>query len=133
MKWINKIPASEIQFEFSKSGGPGGQHMNKTNSAAVLRWKVDATVAFSEDQKYSLIQKMKLTTLGDVVIRSEESRDKEKNKKRCLEKLNTLIDKALYVPKKRKPTKPTRAQKEKRIQSKKRRSDIKKLRSKKDW
>ncbi len=133
MKWISKIPYSEFQFEFARSGGPGGQHVNKTNSAAVLRWSVDATIAFDENQKARLLQKLKLNQLGEVVIRSEEFRDQEKNKKRCLQKLEILIEKALFIPKKRKPTKPSRSQKEKRVKEKKIRSEIKKSRSKREW
>lgn len=133
MKWIGRIPYSELNFEFSRSGGPGGQHVNKTNSAAVLRWNVDMTLAFSEDQKLILQSKLRITNSGEVIIRSEESRDQEKNKKKCLEKLDHFIEKALFVPKKRKATKPSRSQKEKRIKSKKIRSEVKKSRSKKDW
>ncbi|MES2769102.1 MAG: alternative ribosome rescue aminoacyl-tRNA hydrolase ArfB [Bdellovibrionota bacterium] len=133
MKWVSRIPYNEFTFEFARSGGPGGQHVNKTNSAAILRWDVDATLAFSEDQKVKLQTKLKLNQESEVVIRSEEHRDQEKNKKRCLEKLDSLIEKALFVHKKRKPTKPSRSQKEKRIKSKKIRSEVKKSRTNKDW
>lgn len=133
MKWIARIPYSELNFEFSRSGGPGGQHVNKTNSAAVLRWNVDATLAFSEDQKIKLQEKLKLTNTGEIIVRSEESRDQEKNKKKCLEKLDSILEKALFVQKNRKATKPSRAQREKRIKTKKIRSEVKKMRSKKEW
>jgi ribosome-associated protein len=135
MKWIARIPFNEFNFEFARSGGPGGQHVNKTNSAAILRWSIDATLGFSDDQKARLLTKLepKLTLEGELIIRSEEYRDQEKNKKRCLEKLDEIIDKALFIPKKRKATKPSRAQKEKRIKSKKIRSQVKKQRSSKDW
>lgn len=135
MKWITKIPYSELDFEFARSGGPGGQHVNKTNSAAILRWNLDATLAFADDQKARLQSKLgsKLTLEGELIIRSEEHRDQEKNKKRCLEKLDEIIDKALFIPKKRKATKPSRSQKEKRIKTKKIRSQVKKQRSIKDW
>lgn len=133
MKWVGRIPYNELYFEFARSGGPGGQHVNKTNSAAVLRWNVDATLAFSEDQKIKLQEKLKLTNTGELIVRSEESRDQEKNKKKCLEKLDSILEKALFVHKKRKATKPSRSQKEKRIKTKKIRSDVKKSRSKKDW
>ncbi len=133
MKWISKIPYTEFQFEFARSGGPGGQHVNKTNSAAILRWHLDATLAFPDDLKAKLLLKLKINQEGEVVIRSEEFRDQEKNKKRCLEKLDMMIDKALFVHKKRKATKPSRSQKEKRFKAKQIRSEVKKNRSKKDW
>lgn len=133
MKWINRIPYNEFQFEFARSGGPGGQHVNRTNSAAILRWNVDVTLAFEDEQKKKLQQKLKLTQEGEVLVRSEEFRDQEKNKKRCLEKLDQMIERALFVAKKRKPTKPTRSQKEKRFKEKKIRSEVKKARGRKDW
>lgn len=133
MKWVSRIPYIEFQFEFARSGGPGGQHVNKTNSAAILRWNLDATLGFTDDEKIKLQAKLKLNQEGEMVIRSEEFRDQEKNKKRCLEKLDFLIEKGLFVHKKRKATKPTRSQKEKRFKAKRIRSDIKKTRSKKDW
>ncbi len=133
MKWIEKIPDNELRFEFTRSGGPGGQHVNKTNTAAILRWHLDSTLGFSETQKLRLQEKLNTTQEGDIIIRSEEFRDQEKNKKRCLEKLNELIDRTLFVPKKRKATKPTKAQKEKRLKGKRIRSEVKKFRAKKDW
>ncbi len=133
MKWIGRIPYSELNFEFARSGGPGGQHVNKTNSATVLRWNVHTTLAFSEEQKIKLQEKLKLTNTGELIVRSEESRDQEKNKKKCLEKFDSILDKALFVQKKRKATKPSRAQREKRIKSKKIRSEVKKSRRSKDW
>lgn len=132
MKWISRIAYNEFDFEFARSSGPGGQHVNKTNSAAILRWNVNETLAFSEEQKTKLQYKLKTTQDGDVIVRSEEHRDQEKNKKRCLEKLDEAIDRALFIPKKRRPTKPSRSQKEKRIKAKKIRSDVKKSRAKKD-
>lgn len=133
MKWISKIPENELRFEFTRSGGPGGQHVNKTNTAAVLRWNLDTTLGFSEHQKIKLQEKLSVTQEGDIIIRSEEFRDQERNKKRCLEKLDLILERALFIPKKRKATKPTRAQKEKRLKGKKIRSEVKKLRTKKDW
>lgn len=133
MDWINKIPENELSFEFTRSGGPGGQHVNKTSSAALLRWNILSTEAFTTPQKERLISKLKYSQSGDIIIRSEEFRDQERNKARCLEKLNDILVKALHIPKKRKATKPTRSQKEKRLKGKKIRSEVKKSRSNKDW
>jgi len=135
MKWVSKIPYYEFQFEFARSGGPGGQHVNRTNSAAILRWNLVESSSFSDLQKALLLDKLykKLNQSGELIIRSEEFRDQDRNKKRCLEKLDDLLTQAFYVPKKRKPTKPTRASREKRLTQKKRHSEVKKSRSKKDW
>lgn len=133
MKFLSRIYFNEYQFEFARSGGPGGQHVNKTNSAAVLRWNVLSTQSFSEEEKSILLQKLPLTKDGDILIRSEEFRNQEQNKSKCLEKLDQLLEKAFFKPKKRKKTKPTRASRERRHTSKRKRSEIKKLRNKKDY
>ena len=133
MKWVSRIPYIEFTFEFARSSGPGGQHVNKTNSAAILRWNLLQTISFTPELIEKLKSKLKLNQDGEVIIRSEEYRDQDKNKKRCLEKLDHMIDKALFVHKKRKPTKPSRSQKEKRFKAKKIRSEVKKSRSTKDW
>lgn len=123
-------PHFELVFEAVRSRGPGGQNVNKTNSAAVLRWNLPATSlpVFVRDR---LIEKLgpKLTAEGDLIVRSETQRDLEANKKDCVRKLRELIDKALFVPKKRIKTKPGRAAKEKRLTTKKHQGEKKRNRS----
>lgn len=120
----------EIDFISQRSGGPGGQNVNKTNSSVQLRWDFHQSQILSEDQK-TLIQK-KLSNMinsdGTLYIRSELHRDFEKNKKDALEKLQAHLTKAFFKPKPRKATKPTRGSKERRIAGKKIKSDIKKAR-----
>src|SRR4051812_49153675 len=100
-------PDDELHFEAVRSRGPGGQNVNKTNSAAILRWHLPST-KLPEFMRTKLMNKLgsQLTNEGELVIRSEETRDLDQNKKSCVEKLHTLIEKAMFVPKKRIKTKP---------------------------
>ncbi|MBX3040849.1 MAG: aminoacyl-tRNA hydrolase, partial [Bdellovibrionaceae bacterium] len=100
----------EYWFEAVRSRGPGGQNVNRTNSAAILRWHLPST-KLPEPVRSRLLEKLvtQLTSEEMILIRSEESRDLEINKKTCLEKLKKLIDQALFVPKKRIKTKPGRS------------------------
>lgn len=127
-------PYHELHFEAVRSRGPGGQNVNKTNSAAILRWNLRAS-GLPDATKSRLFEKLanKLTEEGDVLVRSDEHRDLEQNKKACLEKLSALIEKALFVPKKRVKTKPTYSSVRKRLDTKRKRSDRKRQRSSKDW
>jgi len=135
MQWIKRIDPTELTFSTTKSGGPGGQKVNKTNSAVVLRWSVLKSKYFNEEQKQMLVKKLqtKLNSDGEVVIRSEEFRSQELNRKRCLEKLNALIEKSLFVPKKRKPSKPSLSSVLKNKKQKETRSELKKTRRKVEW
>lgn len=113
-------PSYELSFEAVRSSGPGGQNVNKTNSAAILRWNVFAS-SCPEETKQRIVGQLngQLTNDGDLIIRSQESRDLEMNKKQCIEKLKQILTKALFVPRPRRATKPTRGSKERRLKSKK--------------
>src|SRR6266480_7659794 len=92
-----RIPDSELQWSFVRSGGPGGQNVNKVASKAVLRWNVKATAALPEDVKERFLtqQHRRITTEGDLVLNSQRFRDQEKNKSDCLEKVRQLVLQAL--------------------------------------
>lgn len=135
MKYVPLI-MHEIELEFVRSRGPGGQHVNKTNSAAMLRWNVTVSKVIKEETRQTLLEKLsnQITSDGDILIRSDEFRDQDQNRQRCLEKLDEMIDRALFVPKARKATKPTFSSKVKRKESKRHRGDIKSKRGKvSDW
>lgn len=127
-----QIPFSEFDFTYARSRGPGGQNVNRTNSAAILRWNLWASQAISQDVKERLAMKLhgKLTEEGDLLIRSETHRDQDQNRSECIRKLHEILQKALFVPKKRIATKPTRSSQRKRVDSKKRHAEIKSLRKK---
>lgn len=126
------IPFHEFDFSYARSRGPGGQNVNRTNSAAILRWNLLNTQAFSEEVKQRLIHKLssQLTSEGDLLIRSEEQRDQDQNRSACIRKLQALLKKALFVPKKRVATKPTRSSVRKRLDTKRHQSETKSLRRK---
>jgi ribosome-associated protein len=126
------IDSSEFRFAAVRSQGPGGQNVNKVSSAAILYWSYLDSRFLSEEQKLQVQQKLKgwINKKDEIYIRAEETRDLERNKARCIEKLEVLLKKALFVPKKRRPTKPTRASREKRLDSKQRRSAVKSARGK---
>lgn len=127
------IPESELEITASRAGGPGGQHVNKTDTRITVRWNVINTIALNEEQKGLVLINLqaRLTGDGDLIIHNSESRSQQQNKKLALNNLADEIRKALYVPKKRKPTKVKRSAVEARLQSKVQRSAIKKNRSKK--
>ena len=121
-----------MEFSYARSRGPGGQHVNRTNSAAILRWNLLNTQVFSEEVKERLRNKLsnQLTAEGDLLVRSDEFRDQDQNRSACIKKLQALLRKALFVPKKRVATKPTRSSVRKRLDSKKQQSETKSLRKK---
>jgi ribosome-associated protein len=123
----------EVELEYTRSRGPGGQHVNKTNSACLLRWNVLGSVCFSDEDKHVLLTKLRLTTDGDLILRSDEFRDQEMNRKKVLEKLETALERAFFVPKPRKATKPTRSSQRKRQDEKRNRGEIKAGRGKVSW
>lgn len=124
---MTKFPApEELEFDAVRSRGPGGQNVNKTNSASVLRWNLVRS-RLPDAVKSRLFEKLggQLTAEGDLLFRSDVHRDLEQNRKACIEKLHQTIEKALFVPKKRIKTKPSRSAVRKRLDSKKKHSDKK--------
>jgi ribosome-associated protein len=132
---INKrivIPASEIQFRFSRSSGPGGQNVNKLSTRAELVFNLAHSSAIDEPTKTRLLKKLSNSVdgAGTVTVTSQESRSQYQNKHIALEKFILMLQQALIVPKIRKDTKPTRSAKKKRLDSKNLRGAIKKTRTK---
>lgn len=129
------IPLSEIEITASRSGGAGGQHVNKTSTKITVRWNIRSSLALSDDQKNYLMSRLgsALTIDGDLIISNSSSRSQTQNKEAALSQLRTRIRQALYVPKKRIKTGVSLGAKEQRLHKKKARSDIKKMRSKKDF
>jgi ribosome-associated protein len=127
------IPDQELQVSFARSGGPGGQNVNKVESKVELRWTPGESTALSglsgADRDWLLGRLApKLTATGDLVVTSSRTRDQLKNREDAGAKLAEIVRQALLRPKKRKKTKPSRSAVEKRIQQKKERSRLKERR-----
>ncbi len=127
------IPAAELGFSASRSSGPGGQHVNKTESRIQVRWNVRDTVALSDFLKNRVLVALasRLTEGGDLLLASETHRSQHRNREEVVQRLAALVREALVPPRPRKKTKPTRASRQKRLDNKHRRSEVKKGRGKK--
>lgn len=126
------IPADALDWQFARSAGPGGQHVNRTSSKAVLRFQASRCPFLPEDVRQRLLarERSRLTLDGDLVITSQRHREQPRNVADCLAKLSALIERALLPPKVRRPTRVSRAAKAARLESKKRRGATKRLRQK---
>ncbi len=128
---ISEALKSEIWFESTRSGGAGGQHVNRTESAVILRWRLWDSRLFSEGEKNRLYEKLKnrVNFEGDFFLRCEKFRDQGTNKEEAFRLFKSLLAQALFVPQVRKKTKPSRSSVMKRLDTKRSHSRIKKLRS----
>ena len=124
------LDENELRFEFVRSGGPGGQNVNKVSTAAQLRFDVKHSPNLGRELKERIIKLAgrKMTREGVLVIHASTFRSQEKNREDALRRLSQLIREALRSPRQRKKTKPTLASKTKRLESKKKRSKVKEMR-----
>jgi ribosome-associated protein len=127
------IPNSELQWEYVRSSGPGGQNVNRTNSCAVLRWNYLTSQSLrAHAASEEVLEKLRAeaTKDGDIIIRSQTFRDQERNYQECIDKFTELLRKVFFKPKPRLATKPTKSSKKKRLQNKKFHSEKKASRQK---
>jgi ribosome-associated protein len=118
------VPRFEIELRFSRSSGPGGQHAQKSDTRVEATFDVEASAALSDAQKRRVIAK------AGPVLRAvaQDERSQWRNRELATERLVDALREALRVPRKRKPTKPSKAAKERRLEAKKRRGHVKRLR-----
>lgn len=124
------IPAGELALAFARSGGPGGQNVNKVASKVELRWNPTTSAALSADDRAWLLSKLasRLTTDGTLIVTSTATRDQLKNRDDAASKLALIVRSALERPKTRRATRPTRASKRRRVEDKRHRAEIKRHR-----
>ncbi len=129
-----RIPLGELEFRASRSGGPGGQHVNTSSTRVEVWWDVSASAAVSEEQRQHLLARLRrrLDGSGRLRLVSSSTRSQLRNREDVIERLRQVVADALIVPKVRKRTKPSRAVKAARLEGKRRRSAAKRDRRRPD-
>ena len=124
------IPASELELSFSRSGGPGGQNVNKVSSKVDLRWNPMTSSALTFDDRNLLLAKLqrRLTNDGSLIVTSTLTRDQIQNREDAMAKLTLVVRAALDRPKPRKATKPSKGAKRRRVADKRHNAEIKRNR-----
>lgn len=121
------IPRAELTYRATRSGGPGGQHVNTSSTRVELIWDVGASPSLTDEQRERIQRKLakRITEEGLLRLNSSGSRSQHQNKEEVTERFAGIVAQALEKPKPRKKTRPSRASKEARLQSKKKRSETK--------
>ncbi|HET7234725.1 MAG TPA: alternative ribosome rescue aminoacyl-tRNA hydrolase ArfB [Longimicrobium sp.] len=125
------IPRAELAYRASRSGGPGGQHVNTSSTRVEVTWDVGASPSLSDEQRARLREKLanRINAEGVLLLAASDHRSQHQNKEAATDRLVELVRQALVIPKARKKTRPSRAQREARLHNKKRQSEKKRLRS----
>ena len=125
-----RLPLSELEYRASRSGGPGGQHVNTSSTRIEVWWDVAGSPVLSDEQRALLLERLsgRLDSSGRLRLVSSGSRSQLRNREDVTERLKSVVAAALAVRKKRKPTKPSRAAKTARLEAKRRRAATKQRR-----
>lgn len=128
-----QIPEHEMNVTYAASGGPGGQNVNKRETKAVLKWKVGASSAFSEEEKARIRENLSITTEDEIVLHCNEQRNQLQNRNLCVERLHAMVNKAIEVQAPRKETKKSKGVRARELDEKTRDSKKKQSRGRVDW
>jgi len=124
------IPDSELSWTFSPSGGPGGQHANRSNTRAEVRFDLARSPSIPEPLKEHILRRLgKREVDGVVSVTADETRSQTQNRRIAVERLAAILNEAAHRPRRRRPTRPTAASRQRRLDQKKRRSGVKRQRS----
>jgi ribosome-associated protein len=117
-----EIPIEEIAIEYSRSSGPGGQHVNKTETRVTLRFALTETRAIPEPDKARMLERLssRITKSCELLVSCDSHRDRPQNVRTAFERLTELLARAYHRPRARKPTRPSRGAKERRLDEKRR-------------
>lgn len=128
------IPETELSVQFARSGGPGGQNVNKVETKVEVRFAPGRSTAFREADREWLLRRLagKLTSQGELIVVSERTRNQARNRADALVKLADMLREALQRPKLRRPTRPGRGAVQRRLDAKKHRSRVKRQRGSSD-
>lgn len=124
------IPDDELKEVTSRSGGPGGQHVNKTSTRVTLRWNVRTSAALSEGQRERLLRRLasRLNSRGELLVHASDTRSQSRNRECARERLARIVAEGLATRRKRVATKPSAGSRARRLEAKQRRSDVKRRR-----
>jgi ribosome-associated protein len=124
------IPRAELTYRATRSGGPGGQHVNTSSSRVELAWDVGASPSLTDEQRARIQEKLanRINSEGVLLMSSSEQRSQHQNRESVTARFAELVAQALVIPKKRIRTRPSRASREARLDEKKKRSEVKKMR-----
>ncbi len=125
------IPGVELSFEATRAGGPGGQHVNKTSTAVQLSWSIDGSAVLTERQRQRLLERLapRLTRHGVLRVRVESERSQRRNRDEARDRLAALVRDALRELPRRRPTRVPLGARRRRLERKRRRAAIKRLRT----
>lgn len=125
------IDESELELLTTTSRGPGGQHVNRSETRVVLRWNLRTSASVTEEQRARLLEKLgtRISREGVLQVAAEDHRSQTRNRELARERMVELIADALKRERPRRPTRPTRASRKRRVDDKKRRGDLKKSRN----
>jgi ribosome-associated protein len=125
-----RVPRAELTYRATRSGGPGGQHVNTSSTRVELAWDVGASPSVSDEERALIREKLsnRISGEGVLLLAASDHRSQNQNKEAVTERFVELVRQALVVPKKRKKTRPGKAAREARLRAKKHRSEVKRSR-----